>query len=386
MNAMMTRRGFIGAAAAGAACRPALAAVDPAPGTSPLRTIAASRGLLYGSYIDPWELRDEADYAALCERECGLMVTGRMDWDHLQPTAASHDFTGVDADYDWAAAHGMKFRGHTLVYGERAPPWYAGFSDRAAAVKTLESHVAETCRHFAGRVHSWDVVNEAILIASPRPDKLRPHVFLDKIGPEYLDIAYHTARVNDPAARLVYNEFDIEMELPDQLEKRRVLLDLVDGFKKRGTPLDAIGLQSHLFIADMAHFDEKAFSGFLDELAARGLQIMLTELDCVDKGAPSDIAARDAAVAGVYRRYLDVALAHRAVTTVITWGVSDRMSWIVSVGDPRTKREDGFRPRPLPFDADCRPKPVYTAMAEALRGAPQRSAAPRHAAASARVR
>jgi endo-1,4-beta-xylanase len=188
--------------------------------------------------------------------------------------------------------------------------------------------------------------------------------------------------VTDPAARLVYNEFDIEMELPDQLEKRRVLFDLIDGFKKRGTPLDAVGLQSHLFIADMARFDEKAFSGFLDELAARGLQIMLTELDCVDKGAPSDIAARDAAVAAVYRRYLDVALAHRAVTTVITWGVSDRMSWIVSVGDPRTKREDGLRPRPLPFDADCRPKPVYTAMAEALRSAPQRAAAPRHAAAA----
>lgn len=382
---MMTRRGFLGAAAAGAACRPAFAAVDPAPGT-PLRTIAASRGLLYGSYIDPWELTDEADYAALCERECGLMVTGRMDWDHLQPTPSHHDFTGVDADYDWATAHGMKFRGHTLVYGERAPAWYVGLPDRAAAVKALESHVAETCRHFAGRMQSWDVVNEAILLASPRPDKLRPHVFLDKIGPEYLDIAYHAARASDPTARLVYNEFDIEMELPDQLAKRRVLFDLIDGFKKRGTPLDAIGLQSHLFIADMAHFDEKAFSGFLDELAARGLQIMLTELDCVDKGAPSDIAARDAAVAAVYRRYLDVALAHRAVTTAITWGVSDRMSWIVSAGDPRTKREDGLRPRPLPFDADCRPKPVYAAMAEALRRAPRRSAEPRHAEAPAPAR
>jgi len=46
------------------------------------------------------------------------------------------------------------------------------------------------------------------------------------------------------------------------------------------------------------------------------------------------------------------------------------MSWIVSVGDPRTKRADGLRPRPLPFDADMQPKPVYWAMAEALRNAP----------------
>ena len=375
----MNRRGFLMAAAASAACRSAFAAAEPAQATPGLRNIAAKSGLLYGSYIDPWELKDEADYEAVCAHECGLMVDGRMDWDHLQPTPDRHGFTGVDADYDWATANGMKFRGHTLVYGERAPSWYAALPGRNAAIDALEKHVAETCRHFAGRVQSWDVVNEAILIASPRPDRLRPHVFLDKIGPEYLDIAYRTARENDPNALLVYNEFDIEMEKPDQLEKRRVMFELIDGFKKRGVPLDAIGLQSHLFYEDMQHFDEKAFSRFLDEIAARGLQIMLTELDCVDNGAPSDIAARDAAVASTYRRYLDVALANRAVTSVITWGVSDRMSWIISVGDPRTKRPDGLRPRPLPFDAEMRPKPVYWAMVDALKSAPHRTGAAQRA-------
>jgi endo-1,4-beta-xylanase len=212
----------------------------------------------------------------------------------------------------------------------------------------------------------------------------RAHVFLDKIGPEYLDIAYHTARASDPKALLVYNEFDVEMEKPDQLEKRRVMFDLIDGFKKRGVPIDAIGLQSHLFFDDMQHFDEKAFSRLLDEIASRGLQIMLTELDCVDNGTPSDIAALDAAVASVYRSYLDVALANRAVTSVITWGVSDRMSWIVSVGDPRTKRPDGLRPRPLPFDAEMRPKPVYWAIVDALKNAPPRPGAVQRAEAPAR--
>jgi endo-1,4-beta-xylanase len=371
---MISRRALLIAATAGAAWRPTFAATGP-QATPGLRHVAADRGLLYGSYIDPWEVKDEPDYAAVCERECGLMVTARMDWDHLQPTPERHDFTGVDADYDWARTYNMKFRGHTLVYGERAPKWYADLPDRAAAVKALESHVAETCRHFAGRMQSWDVCNESILIPAGRPDHLRPHVFLDKIGPDYIDIAYRTARANDPAAKLVYNEFGIEMELPEQLAKRRVMLDLIDGMKRRGTPLDAIGLQSHLVFADMPHFDEKAFSRFLDELGARGLDVMLTELDVVDKGAPSDIAARDAAVAAVYRRYLDVALANRAVTTVITWGVSDRMSWIISVGEPFTIREDGLRPRPLPFDAQMRPKPAYFAIAEALRHAPRRVAA-----------
>jgi endo-1,4-beta-xylanase len=366
---MMTRRGFLLATAATAAVRPAFAA-DAA---SSLRAIAARSGLLYGSYLDLWDFQAQPDYAALAARECGLMVSARMDWDSLAPAAPPENFSDVDADYDWARAHDMKFRGHALVWGERAPRWFADVPDRAAAVAALESHVAATCRHFAGRMQSWDVVNEAILIGAGRPDKLRPHVFLDKIGPDYLDIAFRAARANDPLARLVYNDFGVEMALPDQLEKRQVLLDLIDGFKKRGTPIDAVGLQSHLSIADMAHFDEKGFSRFLDDLAARGLDVMLTELDCTDKGAPSDIAARDAAVAAAYRRYLDVALASQAVTTVINWGLSDRSSWIISGSDPLVKRDDGLRPRPLLFDTDLHPKPAYQAVAGALRNAPHRA-------------
>ena len=280
-----------------AAWRPALAAAEDPAG---LRTIAAQRGLLYGSYLDLWDFQAQPDYAALAAHECGVMVSARMDWDSLTPIAPPENFADVDADAEWARTHDMKFRGHALVWGERAPNWFAQLPDRAAAIAALETHVATTCRHFAGRMQSWDVVNEAILISSGRPDKLRPHVFLDKIGPDYLDIAFRAARAADPHARLVYNEFGVECDLPDQLDKRRVLLGLIDGWKKRGTPIDAIGLQSHLSIADMAHFSDTGFSRFLDELAARGLEVMLTELDCIDKGAPADIAARDAAVAGAY--------------------------------------------------------------------------------------
>jgi endo-1,4-beta-xylanase len=375
----ISRRGFLLAAAGGAVCRPAFA-LDAA---SSLRAIADSRGLLYGSYLDLWDFQAQPDYAALAARECGLMVSARMDWDQLAPNPAKSDFTNVDTDYDWARTHAMKFRGHALVWGERAPSWFAALPDRAAAVAAVENHVAVTCGHFAGRMQSWDVVNEAILLAGGRADKLRPQVFLDKIGPDYLDIAFRAARANDPAAKLVYNDFGVEMALPEQLEKRAVLLDLIDGFKKRGTPIDAVGLQSHLSIADMAHFDEKDFSRFLDQLASRGLEVMLTELDCIDKGAPSDIAARDAAVAEAYRRYLDVALANQAVTTVIDWGLSDRSSWIISAGGPLAQRDDGQRPRPLLFDTELRPKPAYRAVADALRTAPRRAGSLQRAEAKA---
>jgi len=76
-------------------------------------------------------------------------------------------------------------------------------------------------------------------------------------------------------------------------------------------------------------------------------------------------------VARIYRRFLDVALANKAVTTVISWGLTDREPWTNS-SENRSKRTDGLPGRPLLFDAEYRPKPAYVAVTEALNAAPQR--------------
>ncbi|MGE5271163.1 MAG: endo-1,4-beta-xylanase [Thiohalocapsa sp.] len=136
-------------------------------------------------------------------------------------------------------------------------------------------------------------------------------------------------------------------------------------------PIDAVGIQSHLRTGLMAHFNERVFADFLKELADRGLAIMLSELDVADRAAPADIVRRDAEVAAAYRRYLDVALANRAVTAVISWGLTDRDNWVNSPHN-RDRRQDGLPARPLLFDADYRPKPAYFTVAEALAAAPRR--------------
>jgi endo-1,4-beta-xylanase len=243
--------------------------------------------------------------------------------------------------------------------------------DRADAVRAVHDHIARVCGHFAGRVQSWDVVNEAINLKHGRPDGLRRTVFLDLIGPEYLDIAFRAARQADPKAALVYNDFDFELGISWEADRRRVLLGLLDGFKKRGVPIDAVGLQSHLRTDTFDRFDEKVFADFLRELADRGLAILLSELDVSDRNAPADIARRDRLVASVYRRYLDVALANRAVTAVISWGLTDADRWVNSGTNPE-RRADGLPARPLPFDADYVPAPAYVAIAEALAAAPKR--------------
>ena len=66
-----------------------------------------------------------------------------------------------------------------------------------------------------------------------------------------------------------------------------------------------------------------------------------------DDGGPSDIAARDQAVADASRRFLEVVLDNSATKAVLTWGLSDR--FLKSSGWRETL--SGYSPRTLPLDA-----------------------------------
>jgi endo-1,4-beta-xylanase len=103
-------------------------------------------------------------------------------------------------------------------------------------------------------------------------------------------------------------------------------------------------------------------------VADRGLKILITELDVLDDGLPADSAERDAAIADAYRLYLDTALAEPAVAAVITFGLSDRYTWL----QEDYPREDEEPRRPLPFDDELQPKPAYDAVASALEQAADR--------------
>jgi endo-1,4-beta-xylanase len=364
-----SRRGFLlGATSLGAfgvGCR------DSSGGNPGLGAIAASKGLLFGSLMRLSSLQGDKGYALMMERECSLYVCADMHWRLVAPNPTTTDFSKVDREDAWARAHRMGFRGHALVWHRQMPPWFEGLPGRSEATAALQAHIRAMCTHFAGAMQSWDVVNEAIQ-TNGSAEGLRKTPLFEKIGPDYLDIAFRTARESDGRALLVLNDFGMEYDLPDHLRRRRVMLDLVDGFKRRNTPIDAIGLQSHLATKYAQHLGERSLADFLKEISDRGLRVMITELDVIDVASPADIPQRDSQVAELYRRYLDVVLDSKATLAVVTWGLTDRDSWITR-GDQRSfRRSDGLPARPLPFDKFYAPKPAYYAIAEALKAAPAR--------------
>jgi endo-1,4-beta-xylanase len=345
-------------------------------GGEPLRRLAATKGLVYGTTISAAQIRRDPAFVALVLHEAGLVVPENdMKWQFMNRGApGDDDFGPADRIVDFAVENGLVLRGHNLLWYHRTPRWFFDLPSRAAKERAIVARIQTMAGRYRGKIHSWDVVNEPIEPKDGRPDGLRKAVFLEALGPEYLDLAYRTARAADPKARLVVNEYDIELDAPEQEARRAALLALLRRMRAAATPVDAVGIQAHLRAVGGAPLSVAKLRRFLAEIAALGLEIEITELDVTDEMAPAAIEARDGLVADAYRRFLDAVLVEPAVKMIVTWGLSDRYSWIVrkEINETRQRR-DGLPSRPLPFDAGLQPKPACRAMAEAFTLAPSRN-------------
>jgi endo-1,4-beta-xylanase len=345
--------------------------------TVELRKLAAEKGLLYGTTISAAQISQDREFVDLVLRQVALVVAeNEMKWEFMNRGAPGNDDYGpADTIANFALENDFVLRGHNLLWYHRTPSWFFDLTTRQEIEKAIVEHIRSLAGRYRGRVHSWDVVNEPIEPKDGREDGLRTGVFLEMFGPDYLELAYRTARETDPAARLVVNEYDIELDAPEQEARRTALLKLLHRMKQSEIPVDAVGIQAHLSCAGGPPFSAAILRRFLAEIAGLGLTIQITELDVTDEDAPADEATRDRLVADTYSRFLDAALDEPAVKMVVTWGLSDRHSWIVRRETYQSKwRSEASPSRPLPFDAELKPKPAFEAIAQAFAHAPQRVA------------
>jgi endo-1,4-beta-xylanase len=342
-----------------------------------LRKLATEKGLLYGTTISARQISGDPRFVDLVLQQTGLVVAENdMKWQVMNRGARGDDDYGpADTVATFALENDLALRGHNLLWYHRTPNWFFDLDSRQEIESAIVERIRRLAGRYRGRVHSWDVVNEPIEPNDGRPDGLRTEVFLEMFGPDYLDLAYRTARETDPAARLVVNEYDLELDTPEQEARRTALINLLERMRRSGTPVDAVGVQAHLSCAGGPPFSPPRLRRFLADVAGLGLTIQITELDVTDENAPAEEAVRDRLVADAYSRFLDTALDEPAVKVVVTWGLSDRHSWIVRKETNESKwRTDGTPSRPLPFDADLKPKAAFEAIAQAFAHAPQRAA------------
>lgn len=322
-----------------------------------LRALAQARGVVFGCAAASYEFRD-ADFPPLLAREAGQLVPEyEMKRHVLEPQPGAYDFSGLDALFGFAARSGQTMRGHPLVWYASNPPWLAPALAARRDEKLMTDHIHRVLTRYRGRMASVDVVNEAI---APDGSGLRPSPWLAAFGPGYIDTAFHAARDADPDIRLVYNDFGCESGANDRF--RATTLHVLDGMLARHTPINALGMQAHL-AAFGPRVDQRKLRDFLNEVRARGLAILVTELDVEDSGGSSDPAVRDQAAADEARRFLDVVLDNPATVAVLTWGLTDRY---IDPPDDWKLKLMGWKPRKLPFDAQLRRKPLSDAMAQSF--------------------
>jgi len=335
-----------------------------------LRKLAAEKGLIYGTAISATSIEGDPRFADLVLRHAGLVVAEYdMKWQHLNPSKPEDDNYGpADAIAAFALDNGLVLRGHNLLWYRSTPHWFFDLPSQQEMERAVVAHIRKLAERYRGRVHSWDVVNELIEPANGRPDGLRTAAFLDQMGLDYIELAHRTARDADPNARLVVNEYSVELDSREHEARRAALLGLLERMQRSGTPVDAVGIQAHLPVTGGAPFSASRLRRFLAEIAGLGLTIQITELDIIDRDVPADETVRDQLVADTYGHFLDAALDEPAVKMVVTWGLSDRYGWLTN------SRRDRLPARPLPFDADLEPKPAFDAMVRAFANAPQRPA------------
>lgn len=336
-----------------------------------LQTLAAAgrqRGLLVGSAVDVKALRASPEYAQLIREQCAIVVgENAMKFGPMRPAPDTYFFDDADYLVDFAGHAGIQVRGHNFVWHRQLPYWFDGYATKANAERLLVEHIERVGGRYRGRIQSWDVCNEVIHLPDGKANGLRDAPWYRLLGPGYIDLAYRTARRVDPHAMLCYNDYDIESEAPAHAAKRTAVLAMVRGMKQRGVPIDAMGIQGHIS-AGLSNKYGAGLTVFLNEVKAIDLKLFISEMDVNDRALPPANDARDREVATRYKQFLDVGLANEGVFALLTWGLTDRYTWL----NGEDSREDHLPERCLPFDAELKPTASFFAELDAIMQAPMR--------------
>jgi len=276
-----------------------------------LGSLAGRKNILFGFALNYKLISGNGDHDALVARECTIVThENAMKWEGIHPERDRYTFTQADAIVDFAERHAMKVRAYLLLASRAAPVGQAR-CDEAQCRGGSGEHIATVAGRYKGRLHSWDVVNEAIQLKDNQPGGWK-------------------------------NSFWYTV------------------------PICALGIQSHLRAATGENFAPD-LPIFIAKVRDLGLDIYITELDVDDSHLTTTGIARDAAVVEVYQRYLDLVLSTGSVSVAITWGAWDivRPVGAEAVSGPSAQH-------PLLFAPGGDPTSAPAAAAQSLRRAPPR--------------
>ncbi|KAH3909220.1 beta-xylanase [Parastagonospora nodorum] len=324
---------------------------ESAPG---LGDLAKNAGLEYfGTAIDNVVLNNTQYTNIAFNRSEFNQVTpsNGQKWMHIEPARNVFNYTLGDQVMVPAKSAGQIRRCHTFVWHSQLPDWVrAGNFSKPELLSILENHIKQEAEYYSGDCYAWDTVNEAF----EEDGSYRKDVWLDTIGPEYIEHAFRWARqYTNPGTKLYYNDYGIERVNNKSLAVQKMVKDFI----ARGVPIDGVGLQAHFTVGRAPTYDEVRNSQAL--FSSLGLDTALTELD-VRIALPAN-ATTEAIQAEVYANATRACVDEKKCVGVTVWDFWDPVSWVPSAfpgnGDACLWRENFER------------KPAYYSIAEVLKNA-----------------
>jgi endo-1,4-beta-xylanase len=319
--------------------------------------------------------QDEKTIELVKEHFNSIVAENCMKSGQIQPEQGVFKFDLPDRFVEFGEKNNMHIVGHTLIWHSQAPRWF--FTDengndvsREVLIERMREHISTVVGRYKGRVHGWDVLNEAIV----EDGSYRKSKFYEIIGEEYVDLAFQFAAEADPDAELYYNDYG--MANPG---RRKGVIEMVKNLQSKGIKIDGIGMQGHL---NLESLNMEEFEKSIVAFAELGLPVMITEFDLTilpfptrettaDVGLRAEYEARMNPYAdGFTQEILDewneactdifrLFLKHQdKINRVTAWGVTDNHSW--KNNWPIRGRTD----YPLLFDRDYQPKPVVQTIIE----------------------
>ena len=316
----------------------------------------------------------EPDSIAIVEKHFNTITPENiLKWEEVHPEPNRYNFEPADLLVSLAQKNNIQVVGHNLVWHNQTPKWV--FEDesgsplgRDALLERMKEHIFTVMGRYKGKIHGWDVVNEAVL----EDGQYRKSKWFEIIGQDYLVKAYEFARQADPDAELYYNDYN--MWKKPQYEG---VIRLIKYLQSNGVKIDGLGIQGHwaLDVPDLNEV-ETAFQA-VSEL---GIKLMITELDiCVIPFAdhydnlidlsslepaeqkrlspyPGDLP--DEVQKQLADRYIEVfsLFLKYNVKRITFWAVHDGQSWRSYM--PIRGRTD----HPMLFDRQCKPKQAFYAL------------------------
>ena len=337
------RRSFVGSALALAACSPRARGQTPPISIPPLRTAAP---FPIGTCLKTGQLDDPAYAALIVAQVSQLTPEWELKMEYVVQADGALRFDAPDRIAAFAADHGQRLFGHTLVWYAQKPDAFARL-DGAAFRDAFSRYVSTVVGRYKGRAVGWDVVNEAV---AEDGDGLRDSLWSQRLGQlDHMRLAYDLAHAADPGVTLFLNDYNLE----SNPRKRATFLSLAEQLLKAGAPLGGLGTQTHV-AADLA---PGAITAALNDLTSLGLKVRISELDVsLSRASGGDLESRQAALfAEAAHAYASLPKAQQSDITF--WGLEDGQSSL---------HGENASDAPLLFDDSGRPKPAAAAFERPL--------------------